>query len=134
MFSHRPKQKLPINAVKEGLDVEIYDPVVAPTARPSRSNRVDCGSSGPVPIGIPVEQGFQYRFQSAADYFLRNPVSHRGNPQRSRSAIGFRYIHPSHWRRHVTTGRQPIPEFVEVTDKLGLKILDRLSIYSAAPG
>lgn len=112
MLAHGPKQKFPIDTVKKSLDVKIYDPVVAPATLSGRPNRIYRGSPWSIPIRIPVEQGLQHRFQVSPNNLLRNPVRYRRNPQRARSTIGFRDVHPSHRRWHITARRQPIPELI----------------------
>ena len=51
--------RLPINAVKEAFNIQIYDPVVAPATFSSRSNRLNRGWSPPISIGVRMAQRLQ---------------------------------------------------------------------------
>ena len=129
MLAHRPHQQIRIDAVEEGLDVEINDPRVAPAALPRRSDRIERRFAGPVSIGVVVEPGLHQRLEEPFDHHLGDAVGNRGNPQRPRLAVTLRYVDPPHRRRKVAAGGHPIPELVEVVRKISLEVRNRLAVH-----
>src|SRR6516225_1958065 len=131
MLAHRPHQQSPVDLIEKGFDVQIEHPGVAPTALPRHADGVERRLPGPISIRVVVEMGFHKRLQISLDHHLGDAVGDRGNPQRPCPPIVLRYLHPSHRRRKVTTGRQPIPQLVEVVREISLEICDRLSVYAS---
>jgi len=131
VLAHRPHQQFRLDAVKEGLDIEIKNPVMTPASLPRRTDRIERRFAGPVSIGVVVEPGFHQRLEEPFDHHLGNAVGDRGNPQRPRLAIALRYVDPAHRRRKVAAGRQPIPELVEVVRKISLKVRNRLAVHAS---
>src|ERR1700747_389666 len=74
---------------------------------------------------------FHERLQGSFDYHLGDAVGDRGYPQRPGSTIVLRYVHPSHRRRKVAAGRQPIPQLIEVVREISLEVRDRLPIHAS---
>src|SRR5262249_53442700 len=58
MFTDRPHQQMVLDAVEEGLDVQVQNPCVTPAALAGYSNRFERRFAGPVSIGVVVELGF----------------------------------------------------------------------------
>jgi hypothetical protein len=131
MLAHRPHQQIRLDAVEEGLDVEIKYPGVAPAALPRHTDRIERRFAGSVSIGVVVESGFHQRFQEPFDNHLGNAVGDRGNSQRPCLAIALRYVDPPHRRRKVAAGRQSIPELIEVVLKISLEVRDRLVVHTS---
>jgi hypothetical protein len=65
------------NVVEEALDVEIENPVRAPTALTGLSHGINRRSAGSVAIGVVVKDRLQKRLQIATRNFLSNAVGHR---------------------------------------------------------
>src|ERR1700720_3361235 len=101
MMTDSPEHQPPIDAVEETLDVEIEHPVVAPTALPSLAHGLDRKFAGSVAVGVGMKHRLHDRLQKAAGDPLREAVSNRRNPQRSRPPIRVWNIDPPHWRRKV---------------------------------
>src|ERR1700730_9027989 len=95
------EQQLPINAVEEALDVEIENPIVAPTALASLAHGINRRFAGPVAVGIGVEHRLQDRLQIAASDLLGGAISDSWNTQRPPPAIRLRNIDPQHRRRKI---------------------------------
>jgi len=55
VLAHRPHQQFRFNAVKEGLNIKIKDPVTTPASLPCHADRIERRFAGPVSIGIRVE-------------------------------------------------------------------------------
>ena len=87
VLAHRPHQQFRLDAVKEGLDIEIKNPVMTPASLPRRADRIERRFAGPVSIGIRVELWFRQRFQMPFDHHLGDAIRDRGNSQRARLAI-----------------------------------------------
>jgi len=133
VLAHRTHQQVRVDAVKEVLDIEIKDPVMAPASLPRPVDRIERRFVGPVSIGIKVKLGLHQRFQMPFDHHLGDAICDRGNPQRARLAIALRYVDPPDRRRKVAAGRQTIPKFIEVVLKISLKVRNRLAVYTSSP-
>ena len=133
VLAHRPHQQFRLDAVKEGLDIEIKNPVMTPASLPRRADRIERRFAGPVSIGIRVELWFRQRFQMPFDHHLGDAIRDRGNSQRARLAITLRYVDPPHRWRKVAAGRQTIPKLIEVVLKISLKVRNRLAVYASRP-
>ncbi len=131
MLAHRPHQQLPIDIIEEGFDVQIEHPVVAPAAPPRHADCIERRFAGSISVGVVVKMWFHERLQGSFDHHLGDAVGDRGYPQRPGSTIVLRYVHPSHRRRKVAAGRQPIPQLVEVVRKISLEVRDRLPIHAS---
>src|SRR5690349_9288729 len=114
-----------VDAVKETLNVDVNDPVVAPATLARRLNRVDRRAPRSVAIGVRVEHWFQQGLQVPSDNLLSDAVGNRGNTQRSRSTISLWDVHSAHRGRHVAARGQPVPELVKVVGKPHLEVLNR---------
>ena len=75
-----------------------------------------------------MEMRFQNRLEKARDYHLRDPIRHRWNAQRTRSAIAFGNLDTTYWRWEVAARCQAIPELVEIRFEALFKLGDRLTI------
>ena len=71
------EHQLPIDAVEEALDVEIKNPVEAPTAFAGLGHGIDGRFAGPVAVGVVVKDGLQNRLQKAPGDLLGDTVGHR---------------------------------------------------------
>ena len=131
MLAHRPHQQVPVDIIEEGFDVQIDHPVVAPAALPCHADCIERRFAGAISIRVVVEVWFHERLQVSFDHRLGDAVGDRGYPQRPGSTIVLRYVHPSHRRRKVAAGRQPIPQLVEVVREISLEVRDRLPIHAS---
>jgi hypothetical protein len=80
MLPDRPQQQLPVDTVKEALDIQVKDPVVLPTPLTGDSHRPDGRLLWPISIGVRMEVFFQNRLQVSLDYRLGDAVCDRRNP------------------------------------------------------
>jgi site-specific DNA recombinase len=133
VLAHCPHQQFRVNAVKEGLDIKIKNPVTTPASLPRHADRIERRFAGPASIGIRVELWLHRRFQMPFDHHLGDAISDRGNAQRARLAVALRYVDPPHRWRKVAARRQTIPEFVEVVSKISLEVRNRSAVYASRP-
>src|SRR5215475_8297744 len=96
--------------------------VVTPATLPRHANCIERRFAGSIPVRVVVEVWFHERLQGSFDHHLGDAIGDRGYPQRPRSTIVLRYVHPSHRRRKVAARRQPIPQLVEVVREISLKV------------
>ena len=78
-----------------------------------------------------MEHRLQDRLQVTPGDLLGDAIGNRWNAQRPRPAICFRNVDPPHRRRKIAPRRQPVPEPIEVTRKVGLELQNRLPVYSS---
>src|SRR5437899_2272591 len=133
MTTNRREQQLPIDTVEVSFNIKVEHPVVSPAALTGLAHSIDCRFAGSVAVGVRMKHRLQKRLQVTADDFLGNAVGNRWNAQWPRTAPCFRNIDPPHRRRKIAPRGHAIPEFVEVTRKVGLERRNRLSIYSSRP-
>src|SRR6266446_9336236 len=133
MTTNRREQQLPIDTVEVSFNIKVEHPVVSPAALTGLAHSIDCRFAGSVAVGVRMKHRLQNRLQVTADDFLGNAVGNRWNAQWPRTAPCFRNIDPPHRRRKIAPRGHAIPEFVEVTRKVGLERRNRLSIYSSRP-
>jgi hypothetical protein len=79
VLAHRPHQQFRIDAVKEGLDIKIKNPITTPASLPRHADCIERRFAGPVSIGIPVELWLHQRFQMPFDHHLGDAISDRGD-------------------------------------------------------
>jgi hypothetical protein len=125
VLGHRPNNQLVVQAVEEGLDVQVDDPVRLPAALPAHPHRVQRRPARPVPVGIGVEHRFHLRLQVQAHDRLGDPVRDRGHAKDSDPTAVLGDLHRTHRRREVAPRRQPIPELVEVAFQVNLELRHR---------
>ena len=101
MLANRLEHQLPIEAVKETLNVEIEHPVVAPAALTSRAHGIDRRLAGSVAVRVRIEYRLKHWLQVSADDFLCDAVRHRRNAQRAHATARFWNIDPPYRRRKV---------------------------------
>src|SRR3984893_4514060 len=70
-------QQYPVDAVEKAFDVDIEDPVVAPTPLARSPDRVDRRAPRAIAIRVRMELRFQQRLQVSTDYLLGNAISDR---------------------------------------------------------
>ena len=77
-----------------------------------------------------MEQRFQNRLEVSFGHRLGDSIADRGNSERPGTLLVLRDIHPTHRRREVTAGGQPIPQPIEVVVQLLFELLNRLAVDS----
>src|ERR1022692_91804 len=77
-----------------------------------------------------MEVLLQFRFKISLDHRLGDSVGNSGNSQWPASTSSLLDVHALHWRREVTAGRHPIPEFVEIVCQVPLKLFNSLIVHS----
>ena len=87
MMTDRSEHQLPVDAVKEALEVEIEHSVVTPTTLTSCAHGIDRRFAWAIAVGVGMEHRFRDRLQIASGDLLGNAVRNRRNTQRSRPAI-----------------------------------------------
>ena len=121
VMGHGAFDKVMRNGIKEGLDVQIDDPVDLPTAFPRHPDCVERRTAGSIAVGVRMEPRFHLRLQDHLDDRLRHAVGDRRNAERSRAAVVLRYLDEPHGRRMIRARRHPIPDLVQVTLQVPLE-------------
>jgi hypothetical protein len=101
MMPNRLEHQLPVDTVKEALDVEVENPIGAEAPLAGLGHGIDRRLTRPVTVGVDVKHRLQDRLQKATNDLLGNAIANRGNTQRPRFTICLRNIDPPHRRRKV---------------------------------
>src|SRR5450759_1426748 len=128
VFLHRPYQQILRDVIEETLDVQIYNPVIAPASLPRLPDCVQGRLPRSIPVGIRMEQRVHRRLQSRLHHHLRNPIRHGWYAQFPFPTVCFRYFNRPHRRRKVTARRHPIPDLVQVPFQVPFEIRNRLLV------
>ena len=119
------------NAVKEGPDIEIEHPVLAPTTLASHTQRVMGASPRPVPVAVGMEDRLKLLFPQHRGRGLSHPVCHIRHTQNpDPGPMTCRYLNRSHRPREIAPRRHPIPQLVEVVHLVGREIVDAHSVHA----
>jgi hypothetical protein len=89
VMSHGTFNEIMRNGIKEGFDVQIYDPVVFPAAPPCHANRVERRAARPIAVGVRVKQRFHCRLQHHLCDRLRYAIGNGRNAEWTRAALSF---------------------------------------------
>src|SRR4051812_30371210 len=77
MFTNCPHKQICLDTVKEGLDVEIKDPGVAPASLPCDAHSIERRFAGPVSIGVVMEVRLHEWLQNPFDHHLGDSIGDR---------------------------------------------------------
>src|SRR5471030_2064806 len=128
VFLHRPYQQILRDVVEETLDVQIYNPVMAPASLPRLPHCIQRRLPRSISVGIRMEQRVHRRLQSRLHHLLRDPIRHGRYAQLPFPTVCFRYFHRPHRRWKVAARRHPIPNLVQVPFQVPFKIRNRLLV------
>ena len=106
---------------------------MAPAAFPRLRQCLMRRFARPVPIRIRMEHPLHLRLQHLFDHHLGNAVRDRRDPQRTDASVSLGDLHPLDRLRHVTAGRHPVPQLVEVIPQPLLELLQRLAVHARRP-
>src|SRR6266700_477311 len=128
VFLYRTYQQILRDVVEETLDVQIYNPVIAPASLPRLPHCFQRRLPRSIPIGIRMEQRVRRRLQSRLHHLLRNPIRHGRYAPLPFPTVCFRYLHRPRRRRKVTARRHPIPDLVQVPFQVPFEIRNGLLV------
>src|SRR3954452_7131450 len=132
MFTDCSHKQSRLDTVKEGLDVEIKDPGVAPASLPRDAHSIERRFAGPVSIGVVMEMRLHEWLQNPFDHHLGDSIGDRWNTKRPRSSsFSLWDVNPSHRRRKVAARRHSIPDLVEVVRQISLEVRNRLAVHAS---
>jgi len=103
------------NAVEEGPDIKIQNPVLLPAASTCHSQRVLGRTPRTVAVTVGMKDRLQPHFQQHRCCGLCHSIGHVRHPERSDpSPMIIRYLHRPHRPRQVTARGHSVPQLVEV--------------------
>src|SRR5262249_46284348 len=118
------------NGIKEGFDVQIYNPIEHPASLPRHPNRIQRRPARTVTVRVGVEVRFHHRLQHHLCYCLRHAVRDSRNAERPLAASILLYLDKPHGRRDVRSRRHPIPDLVKVALQILLERRQRHAIHA----
>ena len=126
---HRSHRKRVVQAVKEGANVEVKDPRVAPAPLPGLFDCLMGGAPRAIAVRVRMELTFRDGPQMHRDDRLRDPISHGGNAEFAHTAVTLRDLHLKNRRREIRPRGESVPDAIEIPCEIFLERLDALAIY-----
>jgi len=111
---HSFHQEVMIDVIEEPFDVKVKHPRTLPATISGNTHGMMCRAPWSVSIRIFMEYRLQQRLKPPPNNHLRNPVSYRGNSQRSGFAIPLGNVNPLDRRREVAARGHSIPYPVKI--------------------
>jgi hypothetical protein len=124
MLVNRPKQKLVVDVVKKTFDIKLQDPIILPATLTRDAYRIERRLSRPIAVRVWQEIGLYRWLKRLLDHHLGHSIRHGGYAEHALSAILLGNGYRLDRRRKVASRCHPVPELIQITFEVLLKVLD----------
>src|ERR1035437_5639495 len=119
------------NAVEEGPDIKVQNPVLLPTAPSSHRQGILGLSARPVAVTVRVEDRLQLFFQQHRCCGLGNSIRRVRHPEHPYTQpVILRYLHRPHRPGEVAPRTHPVPQLVKVVPLVGCEPADADGVHA----
>src|ERR1019366_3531511 len=131
VVSDRFEKQIMGNAVEEGSDIKVQNPVLLPTAPSSHRQGVLGLSARPVAVTVRVEDRLQLFFQQHRCCGLGNSIRRVRHPEHPYTQpVILRYLHRPHRPGEVAPRTHPVPQLVKVVPLVGCEPADADGVHA----